>query len=92
MIRSEEESEFWFASTGRKGLANTQQQTLMATLNRRLNFQVDEVEIWRNPVNHKTVVAVRFKNGHILKTPAAGAMTEEFLASCVLVYDLPPKR
>lgn len=92
MIRTGSEDEFWFASAGQKGLSNTMQQTLMAFLNRRLNFQVKEVEIWRNAQSMRSIVAVRFKNGHILKTSPAEARSDEFLALCVLVYDLPPKR
>lgn len=87
-----EHEEGWFASAGKRGLINTMQQSLMAHLNRRLNFQVDAIEIWRSDRDFKEIVAVRFKNGHILKTTPAGARSEEFLASCVLIYDLPPKR
>lgn len=93
MIRSEDEEAFWApASAGKRGITNTMQQSLMAILNRRLNFQVQDIEIWRSDRSFKEVVAVRFKNGHILKTTPADARSEEFLAACVLVYDLPPKR
>ncbi len=93
MIRTEDEEAFWApSSAGKRGITNTMQQSLMAVLNRRLNFQVEEIEIWRSDRDFREIVAVRFKNGHILRTTPAAARSEEFLASCVLVYDLPPKR
>jgi hypothetical protein len=93
LTHSEEDEAFArTASAVALGVMNTTQQSLMAMLNRRLNFQVKEIEIWEEPRTCITHVAVVFMNGHHLKTTLADVRSDEFLATCVMVYDLPPKR
>lgn len=68
-----------------RGYTQTLEAVLMAWLNRNLSFEVKRLEI--DPITHE--LAVQFKNGHTARTTLEKAKTDEFLALCVIIYDLP---
>lgn len=73
----------------RVGITTSIEQSLMAHLNRNLSGKVKRVEIVYTGTESK--VAVQFYNGHVATTSLDQARSDEFLATCVIIYDLMPK-
>lgn len=59
-------------------------------LGRKLNYMVKEIIKERDMRTMHDVLTVVFKNGHRLKTTPDEIDSDEFYATCLLMYDLPP--
>jgi len=70
-------------------LRNLTQQRLLAQLNDRLGGQVRAIRVEHHFLTNTDHVQVRFMNMHTLNTTLPEILSDEFIATCVLVYDLP---
>ena len=66
-------------------------QTLCLALNKRLNGQVRRVEVGYSYERNEKLVAVLFINNHLIVRPYDEVLTDEFIATCMMLYDLPRK-
>lgn len=74
---------------GDEALMNVTSEISLAWLNARLNNRVQRVEIEFRLRTNEHYAAVLFKNHRALHVPLAKLRTDEFVATCMLVYDLP---
>lgn len=75
---------------GDEALMHVSSEIALAWLNARLNNRVQRVEVALDARGAQQA-AVLFKNGHVLKAAFHKLRTDEFVATSMLIYDLPRK-
>lgn len=74
-----------------KGSLSARSELHHYRLNRHFPKRIREVVIEMHPETHTASVVVHFTNGHTLKRKESEVMSQEFLALCAMIYDLPAK-